>query len=364
MKKIVFVGQTPPPFHGQAIMIEKILAGPYRTVRLYHVRMAFSKEMDEIGKLSIFKIIHLLAVICKIVYLRVTRNASTLYYPPAGPDKTPIIRDLVILVTTRWLFKRTIFHFHAGGLSEVSFKSGILNRLYALAYYRADCAILLSGLNPPDGSRLHAKKEVIIPYGIEDHSLMFTEPKVSSPIVNILFVAMIKESKGIMVLIEAAHRLKSRGLKAAFQIMGKFESRSFEHIVKHKVREYHLEESITFLGVLTGPEKFRAFRKADIFCFPSFFESETFGVVLLEAMQFSLPVVATRWRGIPSIVDDGKSGFLVEPKDPEHVASRLEELVLDSTLRQRMGAEGRKKFLADFTLQKFIHRMDDIFSTC
>jgi len=69
------------------------------------------------------------------------------------------------------------------------------------------------------------------------------------------------------------------------------------------------------------------------FCFPTFFESETFGVVLLEAMQFSLPIVATRWRGIPSIITDGDNGFLVDPKDPIGLSEKLETLLRDPAMR-------------------------------
>jgi glycosyltransferase involved in cell wall biosynthesis len=54
-----------------------------------------------------------------------------------------------------------------------------------------------------------------------------------------------------------------------------------------------------------------------VFCFPSFFNSEAFPVVLLEALACGLPIVSTRWRGIPSIVDDGECGLLVEPRDDQ-----------------------------------------------
>ena len=63
MKKVVFVGQTPPPYGGQALMIQRIKEGHYDGVQLFHVRMAFSKEMDEIGKASFFKVVHLFKVV-------------------------------------------------------------------------------------------------------------------------------------------------------------------------------------------------------------------------------------------------------------------------------------------------------------
>jgi glycosyltransferase involved in cell wall biosynthesis len=364
MKKIVFVGQTPPPYHGQAIMIDKILAAQYKEVQLLHVRMSFSKEIDEIGGISIFKIFHLLHVIFRIYFFRFFNNARVLYYPPAGPDQVPILRDIVILLSTRWLFQRTIFHFHAGGVSERLPRSWFFSFFYKLAYYKADCAILLSELNPRDGENLKAKHEIIVPYGIEDNYSIGTYEKVETLKVKILFVGAIKESKGVLVLMDACKQLKGKGLDFSVEIMGKFESKEFEKHVTEVVKVSDLERNVSFLGVQSGSPKFSSFNGADIFCFPTFYESETFGVVLLEAMQFSLPVVSTFWRGIPSIVNDGESGFLVKPQDAKELAERLEVLILNPSVRQRMGNAGRKIYLKKFTLSEFQKRMENIFVNC
>ena len=91
-----------------------------------------------------------------------------------------------------------------------------------------------------------------------------------------------------------------------------------------------------------------------MFCLPTFYEAETFGIVLVEAMSLGLPVVATRWRGIPEIVDDGKTGYLVETHDAAAVAERLEQLQADPALREQLGAAGREKFLSDFTVGKIL----------
>ena len=182
-------------------MIENILSGNYPSVKLYHVRMAFSKEMDEIGKFSFSKIIHLIWLVLMITKFRILKNAQILYYPPAGPDKVPVFRDIAILASTRWMFKKTIFHFHAGGVSELEFKSSVLKALYNIAYKKPDCAILLSDLNPPDGERLEAKKQKVIPYGIKDFSGRFNAIKKNNGPPVILYVGVIKQSNGILVLL-------------------------------------------------------------------------------------------------------------------------------------------------------------------
>jgi len=363
MRKIAFVGQTPPPLGGQAIMIEKILQGNYTSIKLYHIRMAFSKEMDEIGKASISKVFHLFNVIFKIWHCRIFNGAKVLYYPPAGPDKTPVIRDIVILLSTRWMFNRTIFHYHAGGVSEMKIHSLIMRKLFKIAYYNADCAIVLSDLNPADGKNMNAKKQVVIPYGIEDNfNTSFIKPR-NSEEVKLLFVAIIKESKGIMILLQACKFLSEKGLNFKLEVMGKFESKEFENKVRAYVLDNKLTERVNFLGVLSGQSKHEAFANSDIFCFPTFFESETFGVVLLEAMQFSLPIVSTFWRGIPSLVKDNQNGFLVETKNAEAVAFKLESLILSPSLRKELGTKGREVYLNNYTLPIFHKNIEQAFST-
>jgi glycosyltransferase involved in cell wall biosynthesis len=98
-----------------------------------------------------------------------------------------------------------------------------------------------------------------------------------------------------------------------------------------------------------------------MFCFPSFFESESFGLVNIEAMQFELPVVSTNWRGIPGVVKEGENGFLAEIRNPQQVAEKLAQLIEDPGLRETMGRAGRKIFLERFSSEVWISKMSDVF---
>ena len=89
--------------------------------------------------------------------------------------------------------------------------------------------------------------------------------------------------------------------------------------------------------------------------------SETFGLVLVEAMQFKIPVVATKWNGIPYVVDDGINGLLVEPGSSADLADKILTLVNDTSLRLKMGENGRKKFVSNYAMQKFRENMDNVF---
>ena len=365
MIKILVVGQTPPPFHGQAVMIEETLKADYEGVRLYHIRMGFSKRIDDIGKFRFHKIFHLLGIIIKVVFYRFRYNIEVLYYPPAGPDKIPLFRDMILLNSTRFLFKHTIFHFRAAGVSTIFEQlSPFLKRLYKRAYFSPDIAIRLSALNPPDGSFLKAKKEFIVPNGIADHALDFrAENEIEKPFCQLLYVGIIRESKGITVLIEACRLLKERGTHFRLNIVGEFDNREYQNEITGKVKDCDLSEMVEFSGVLTGREKYSRYNTADIFCYPTFYGPESFGLSLLEAMEFSLPVVATNWRGVPSVIKEGINGFLVPVKDSLAFADKLGMLINDPGLRKIMGAKGREIYSEEFTLKRYHDRMKNVFLT-
>lgn len=358
--RVLVVGQTPPPFGGQAVMIEALLEGSYQEVRLFHVRLAFSEDMESVGRFAFRKVWVLFTTILRIIGARFRHRTPVLYYPPSGPNMVPVLRDLVLLCSTRWLFRRTVFHFHAGGVSTFAKRlPAVLRPMFRWAYGRPSVAIRTAPQNPPDGQALGALHDVVVPNGVPDMRGLLQERHAlpGGPLI-ILFTGVLIPSKGVMVLLEAFRELVRRGVHAELELMGKWGDPGFRQRCEEFVRQHGLEQRVRFLGVKRDLEKFGHFAACDIFCFPSYFEAESFGLVLTEAMQFAKPVVSTRWRGIPSVVEDGVNGFLVPVQEPTAVADRLERLAADPDLRERMGLAGRRIFEERFTLERFRTNME------
>jgi sulfoquinovosyltransferase len=98
-----------------------------------------------------------------------------------------------------------------------------------------------------------------------------------------------------------------------------------------------------FTGMLGGEELSQAYASGDVFVMPS--ESETLGLVVLEAMSSGIPVVAARAGGIPDIIppeQDGKTGFLFNPGDLDDCLSKLEPLLDNQELRETIGKAARQ----------------------
>lgn len=363
MKKILVVGQTPPPFGGQAIMIENMLKAKFNSVRFYHVRMSFSADMHEVGKFNYSKILKLLKLILQIYFYRIWHGINTLYYPPAPPKRVPMIRDIIILNSCRWLFKSVVFHFHAAGISEMhQHLSGFLKILYERAYFYPDICIRLSIHNPEDGKFLRTKTECVIPNGLDDFAGPYSTTTRGNKIPVLLNVGMLSETKGVLILLESAHILINKGYLFQLQLMGRFESSAFQKKADDYIVQHKLQDFISFLGVQTGDKKYQTFARADIFCFPTFFEAETFGLVALEAMQFGLPVVATKWRGVPSVVHHNRSGFVVPPRDASAFAEKLEILLNEPNLRMEMGKAGRAIYDEKFTSAIHFEQLENVFT--
>jgi len=341
-------------------MIARLLELPSDRIALYHVRMAFSEDMESVGKFAPRKLWVLFTTILRITWARLRYRTPVLYYPPSGPNKVPVLRDLILLGSTRWLFPKVVFHFHAGGVSTYEKElPAVLRPLFRWAYRKPTLAIRTAPQNPDDGLALGAARCTVVPNGIED--MRGTVPEVTaapgSPII-ILFTGVLIPSKGVTDLLNAFNLATKQGLEARLQLMGKWGSPEYEQECGELVRAFGLADRVEFLGVLSGTEKFKRFAACDIFCFPSYFEAESFGLVLIEAMQFAKPVISTQWRGIPSVVTDGVNGFLVPVREPAAVAEKMVMLGNDPVLRRTMGEEGRRIFTRDFTLNAFHRAME------
>jgi glycosyltransferase involved in cell wall biosynthesis len=325
--------------------------------------MSFSDTARSVGKFQFRKILHLLDLIINSIRLRFKFNIETLYYFPAGPNLNPILRDFILLSTIRPFFRKTIFHFRAAGLSEfLRERNKIFKSVISFPYKHPDISIQLSSQNPEDGSYLKSKKIIVVPNGIEDKfdpSLRINKNKKRNT--NILFVGALHKSKGIYNLVETAKMLSETNKKVIFDVIGEFYDKQVEKDIMDIVNKHNLKSIVNFHGIQLDKVKWDFFYNADIFCFPTFFESESFGNVLLEAMMFELPIVSTKWRGIPDIVQENINGLLCKPNDNIDLIAKILELLGNPDRRLLMGKKGRELYLKNYSLVKHISKMNEVF---
>ncbi|MCH2310554.1 MAG: glycosyltransferase family 4 protein, partial [SAR202 cluster bacterium] len=155
------------------------------------------------------------------------------------------------------------------------------------------------------------------------------------------FVGRIDPIKGFGILLEMAQILKK---KNEFQliIVGGGSIRSKELIeLQSKIDSKNLSDDVVLVGSVPHQQLKTYYSAVDVFVLTSFYES--LGFVILESMACATPVVASNVGGIPTLVDDSLTGFLIDENNPESFAEKVEELLIDNNLNYKMGQEGLKK---------------------
>lgn len=181
---------------------------------------------------------------------------------------------------------------------------------------------------------------------------------------TILCIGTMYEVKGHTYLIEACRLLKDRGVDFVCHLVGDGPDRP---ALIEQVEQAGLADRVHFHGQRNREGIAELLQRAHVLSVPSIPTSsgrrEGIPVVLMEAMASGVPVVASGISGIPELVEDGKSGLLVPPRNPLALADSLERLHDDSMLRQRLGQAGRDKVVREFDLYTNAAVLVQCFST-
>jgi len=179
---------------------------------------------------------------------------------------------------------------------------------------------------------------------------------------RLLTVARLVEKKGVEYAIHAVAALRdATQRKIEYRILGDGPLRGD---MERLICELEVEDSVQLVGEMDQGGVRDAMRDADIFVAPSVVaedgDMEGVPVSIMEAMACGLPVVSTRHSGIPELVHDGESGYLVRERDPLALARALTRLAGDAALRARMGVAGRHAVQRGYDLDALNDRLIDL----
>ena len=120
-----------------------------------------------------------------------------------------------------------------------------------------------------------------------------------------------------------------------------------------RVSQLHLRNSVIFAGSVDNSELPEFYADADLVAIPSL--NEATSIAGLEAMASGCAIVASHVGGLPEIVDEGKTGFLVPPSDPEQLAEAMRRLLKAADLRAKFGEEARLRIEREFSWDRIAH---------
>jgi len=177
------------------------------------------------------------------------------------------------------------------------------------------------------------------------------------PVPRILIAARMGYPKGYDVFLEACRILRDEGVGFTAEMVGGWHSSEQHQEALAYVREHQLESMIEDCGVVGDMAP--VYARADILTLPTRWDS--FPRVVMEAMCYGIPVVASRVDGVPEMVDDGVTGFLVPSEDAAGFATALRRLIEDKALRLQMGEAGRKRAARLFAPDTYIQACSDLY---
>ena len=355
--KILFVLHLPPPVHGAAMVGKYIHDSKLVNEKFEcrYINLTTASSLEDIGRVSLSKLKAFVRLVRHIRREVKTFRPQLVYITPNAKDGA-FYKDFIVVEMLKMMGCRVVAHYHNKGVS--SRQDRWLDNLLYKRFFKGIKVILLGKSLYKDVEKYVRWEDVFIcPNGIPETSMSLPEKK-ANPIPRLLFLSNLLESKGVFVLLDALKILKDKGNAFVCDFIGGETVEIDGHRFQKEVHQRGLDRTCQYQGKKYGKDKDEAYQQADIFVFPTY--NESFGLVLLEAMQYGLPCISTNEGAISDIVDDGVTGYIVEAHNAGHLAAKIEELIDDKQKRMDMGMNGYRKFQEQFTLDMFEKRMSEV----
>jgi len=351
-RSLLCIVHLPPPVHGASLMNQNFVNSALinEHYRLKIIDITTSRNIEKIGHMSTAKIFDSIWLFFKI-FSALIRHRPDLVYFTFSPSGFAFYRDAAYVSLIRLLGGKLLFHLHGKGIAAGAGKSGLFRRV-ARRVFSNTHVILLSELLTTDLEGMTYNKKFILPYGIPVELPTAIERTPNPGPVKLLFLSNYVRSKGIIDLIDALEKVAATNRNFHLRLVGKPYDVSIDELNDH-IRQKNLTGLITVCGPRYKEEKWEELRQAELLVFPTYYPNETFGLVLLEAMQWGLPIITTREGGIPDVIEDGVSGLLIDQRDTSALADKILLLLEDPAKRIAMGTAARERFMKKFTLPRF-----------
>nr|WP_316174214.1 MULTISPECIES: glycosyltransferase family 4 protein [unclassified Bradyrhizobium] len=209
--------------------------------------------------------------------------------------------------------------------------------------------------------RREARKRVRHELGLTDSDVLF------------MFAGAVRPEKGVIQLAQAFSKLSEEHDNAFLAIAGGSKlwidgdgpQETTEQQVRAILTNAVARRRASMLGVISPTALPSYYAAADVFVLPSMFQ-ETFGLVILEAFAAGIPVIGARSGGVPELVENERNGLLVDQGDVDGLCRAMRRLLLDRTLRERLGAEARQtavKMSWDNTVDRLERIYEEVLSS-
>lgn len=291
----------------------------------------------------------LFAPLAELVNLRRWHKGDIVFYS----DSAYMYHTLLAMLDCR-SHKVCVIH-HFDWLGRKGLRWRIREAIMRLYYHQMDEFIVPSPFTR-DMARRHFPKTKInyipLPFSHEYHTNDYQPGR-------LLYVGTIEPRKGLHLLVESLGTLQQQGRDFHVHLVGRVVDRAYHQQLLHRIEELGLQERISWQDNIPYEELLSQYCQAEVFVFPS--QLEGYGIVLVEAMQHGLPVVAYDNTAMPYSIKDGVNGYLAPNGDTSAFAERILRVLGNSDERTRI-QQGIQKHIQSllteedfrFGIQQFI----------
>lgn len=372
--KVMLVGprSTKEFTYGMSIGFDLLISG-FEEKNLPHVVIDRSQGMAG-RKIGAFSLGGIIATTSMLYLFLINLPQTSIIYLTIGTSRAGFLRDM-IMIWAGWLFrKRIVLHLKGGGFwSFYKANPAWLKFLLRHTIARANSIIVLGNLLkdqfqfvPDVGTKLK-----VVPNGLPSELQDVTQTRqidANSDSIRLLYLSNMIPAKGYLDVLGACYILRNeRGIPIQCDFCGAFlttindkveiSPAEAETAFRHLVDEKGLTNIVHYHGTVRGERKREILQDASIFILPTAYPWEGQPISIIEALAYGLPVIATRYRGIPEQVIDGFNGFLLEEKSPEAIANAVEKLWRDPSLYKKFSQNAIQHYQQNFTREAHLNQL-------
>ena len=333
------------------------------------VDTTFGGKVSKSGTFSFFRALETIFVILAVWWNLLFCQT---YYATMSTSALGFIRDYLTVGFAKLLRRRTVLHLHGGGFEDFYVGAKLwLQCLIRSNLKRTDVIIVLGDLLKEQfycvGEFVKPKLRVVangLTLGVDEPQPL--QRMLPDEKVELLYLSNLMPSKGFLDVIQAVELLEQKFPgKYHLNLCGSFvdaKTESSAEVNSVDALDRYLEvnglrEVVTYHGQVTGAAKDEQFKNSHLFLLPTIYPWEGQPLSIIEALAYSLPVITCKHKGIPELVEDGKTGLFVEPKSPHAIESAVINITTDWNLYLKMSHASRQHYEINFRQEIHLKRL-------
>jgi glycosyltransferase involved in cell wall biosynthesis len=348
-KKILFLSVLPPPYYGSAMSSKMCLdiLKKSKEFEVENIKFNYSKEIEDVGKINLDKLRGLFYV-KRQTKKEIQEFKPDLIYCFSGTYGLGLFRDWLFVREIKKHWKGKILFHVRSRIEEKHWNNKIFRKIYKKMFENGKAIVLDKSLKSDLHGLINEKDFFILPNAIKNEISNIDIKRIlklrrRNKTINILFLSHMSKTKGWVELLEACKILNEKDMNFICNFVGSWWNKEDERYFYNFIKEHKLEKRVFYLGKKIKKEKNKILEKSNLLVYPT--KLDTFGRVVIEAMMFAIPVIANGICAIPTTIKHDKTGFILKKNTPKEISIYIERLIKNKKLREKMGIEGRKRFL-------------------